>query len=49
MALDKITHNNVLLAIIIGNNFKKEGVAFFTDDNFYNYLITNLFNKNSNE
>lgn len=31
--LEKITHNDILLGIIIRNNFHKEGIEFFTDDN----------------
>ena len=36
--LEKITHNDLLLAIIIGHSFKKEGITFFTDDNFSQQL-----------
>ncbi len=36
--LEKILHNNQLLAIIIGNSYKQEGISFFTDDNFSQQL-----------
>ncbi|MBL0033764.1 MAG: hypothetical protein IPP27_16920 [Bacteroidetes bacterium] len=36
--LEKIIHNEQLLAIIIGNNYKQDGIAFFTDDNFSQQL-----------
>ncbi len=36
--IEKIIHENQLLAIIIGNSFKQEGIAFFTDDNFSQQL-----------
>ncbi len=31
--IEKITHNNLSLAIIIRNDFKKDGIEFFTNDN----------------
>jgi mannose-6-phosphate isomerase-like protein (cupin superfamily) len=31
--IEKVSHNNVLLAIIINANYKKEGIEFFTNDN----------------
>jgi mannose-6-phosphate isomerase-like protein (cupin superfamily) len=31
--IENIRHNDLLLAIIIRSDFKKEGVQFFTDDN----------------
>ena len=36
--LEKITHNDQILAIIISNDFKQEGIAFFTDNNFSQQL-----------
>jgi len=36
--IKKITHNDKVLAIIIGNNFKQDGIAFFTDNNFSQQL-----------
>ena len=36
--IQNISHNDLLLAIIISNNFKQDGVAFFTDDNFSQQL-----------
>ena len=30
--IEKITHNNSLLAIIIYSSFEREGIIFFTDD-----------------
>ena len=35
---EQITHNNVLLSIIIRNNFSKEGISFFTEDHFSQQL-----------
>lgn len=35
---EKIIHNNQILAIIISSDFKQEGIAFFTDDNFSQQL-----------
>ena len=37
-AIEKIMNNDQLLAIIIGNDFKQEGIAFFTDNNFSQQL-----------
>jgi len=31
--IERIVHNNISLAIIIRNDFKKEGIEFFTNDN----------------
>ncbi|MDQ6472074.1 hypothetical protein RB619_15585 [Flavobacterium sp. LHD-80] len=31
--IENIQHNNLLLAIIIRSDFKKEGIEFFTNDN----------------
>lgn len=31
--IEKIVHHNLSLAIIIRNDFKKEGIEFFTNDN----------------
>ena len=36
--MEKILHNNKVLAIIIGKNFKQDGITFFTDDNFSQQL-----------
>lgn len=36
--IENITENGKLLAIIIRNSFNKEGIAFFTDDNFSQQL-----------
>lgn len=36
--MEKIIHNNQILAIIIGSDFKQEGIAFFTDNNFSQQL-----------
>lgn len=36
--IEKITDENQILAIIIGNNFQKEGITFFTEDNFSQQL-----------
>ncbi|MFL5729961.1 MAG: cupin domain-containing protein [Cytophagaceae bacterium] len=36
--LERIEHQNQLLAIIIGNQFKQEGIAFFTEDTFSQQL-----------
>ncbi|MCX6327731.1 MAG: hypothetical protein NT144_13965 [Bacteroidia bacterium] len=36
--IEKITHNDLLLAIIIDHSYKKEGIDFFTDDNFSQQL-----------
>lgn len=35
---EQITHNNVLLSIIIRSNFSKEGISFFTEDHFSQQL-----------
>jgi len=35
---EKITHNDILLAIIIRNSFHKEGIEFFTNQNFSQQL-----------
>lgn len=31
--IEKVIHNHILLAIIIGNQYKRDGIEFFTDDN----------------
>jgi len=36
--IEKISHNNVLLAIIIRNDYDKAGITFFTPDNFSQQL-----------
>lgn len=36
--LEQLVHNNVLLAIIIKNNFKQSGIEFFTPDEFSQQL-----------
>jgi hypothetical protein len=36
--IEKITYENQMLAIIISNNFQKEGIVFFTEDNFSQQL-----------
>lgn len=36
--IENITENGKLLAIIIRTSFNKEGIAFFTDDNFSQQL-----------
>lgn len=36
--IEKIMHNEQLLAVIIRNDFKQEGIAFFTEDNFSQQL-----------
>jgi hypothetical protein len=36
--MQKILHNNKILAIIIEDDFKQDGIAFFTDDNFSQQL-----------
>jgi hypothetical protein len=35
---EKIQHNNILLAIIIRKEFEKDGIAFFTPDDFSQQL-----------
>ena len=35
---EQITHDNVLLSIIIRSNFSKEGISFFTEDHFSQQL-----------
>ena len=36
--MEKIIHNDKILAIIIGTDFKQDGITFFTDDNFSQQL-----------
>lgn len=36
--IERIEHNNVLLAIIIRSNYKKEGISFFTPGDFSQQL-----------
>ena len=36
--LEKVTHNNALLAIIIRTRYSSEGIEFFTPDNFSQQL-----------
>jgi hypothetical protein len=36
--IERITHKNQLLAIIIGNSYHKEGISFFTEDHFSQQL-----------
>lgn len=36
--IEKISHNNVLLAIIIRADYKKDGIEFFTPDDFSQQL-----------
>ena len=36
--IDKITNKNIILAIIIRADFQKEGIEFFTPDNFSQQL-----------
>src|ERR1035437_4294319 len=36
--IEKITHNDQILAIIIRSDFKQDGIAFFTDNNFSQQL-----------
>ena len=36
--LEQILHNNKILAIIISANYEKEGIAFFTPDDFSQQL-----------
>lgn len=36
--MQQITHNNQILAIIVKNNFKKDGVEFFTPNDFSQQL-----------
>jgi len=36
--VEKVEHNNVLLAIIIRSNYQKEGISFFTPDDFSQQL-----------
>ena len=36
--LEEIKYNNKILGIVIRSNFKKEGIAFFTPDNFSQQL-----------
>ncbi len=35
---EQITHNNVLLSIIIRSSYSKEGITFFTEDHFSQQL-----------
>ena len=35
---EKITHNNIILAIIIRSDFKQDGIVFFTPDEFSQQL-----------
>jgi len=36
--VEKIEHNNIILAIIIKANYKKEGISFFTPNDFSQQL-----------
>lgn len=36
--IENVLHNGELLGIIIGSSFKKEGIAFFTEDHFSQQL-----------
>lgn len=36
--IEQIKHNNIILGIIIRTDFKKEGIAFFTPDDFSQQL-----------
>lgn len=36
--IERIEHNNILLAIIIRSNYKKEGISFFTPNDFSQQL-----------
>ncbi|MBC6112118.1 hypothetical protein ACFOG5_07115 [Pedobacter fastidiosus] len=36
--VEKVEHNNALLAIIIRSNYQKEGISFFTPDDFSQQL-----------
>jgi hypothetical protein len=36
--MEEIRHNNEILAIIIRNNFNKDGISFFTPDDFSQQL-----------
>jgi len=36
--IENIVHNNVLIAIIISNNFNEKGIKFFTPDDFSQQL-----------
>lgn len=36
--LEKIIHDGNIIAIIVKNNFKQKGIAFFTNDNFSQQL-----------
>ena len=36
--IENITHNNLLLSVIIRAEYKKEGIAFFTPENFSQQL-----------
>jgi len=38
MNIESIIHEDRILAIIINNDFKQEGIVFFTDDNFSQQL-----------
>ncbi len=38
MAIEQIKYNDELLAIIIGTDFEKKGIEFFTPDNFSQQL-----------
>ena len=37
-AIEKITYKNKIIAIVIDNSFKQDGLAFFTDNNFSQQL-----------
>ena len=45
--VEKITHQNLSLGIIIRNNFSKNGIEFFTNDNDNDdddkYLLLKIF------
>jgi len=36
--IERITNNDLILAIIIYNNYEQEGISFFTDDSFTQQL-----------
>jgi mannose-6-phosphate isomerase-like protein (cupin superfamily) len=36
--IEQISHDNVLMAIIIRNSYNKQGISFFTPDNFSQQL-----------
>ena len=36
--IEKIIHKNIIIAIIIRNDYKKDGIEFFTPNNFSQQL-----------